>query len=108
LEAVEREARSNRAVRTGRGPRDEADRRLLVTIAESTQALPFRASDLIQRADADPVLDAALLAADLVNPKEVGKWLARFTEHPIAGVRVERGRLVRGAMRWRVSQVCED
>ncbi len=81
---------------------------MLVTIAESTQALPFRASDLLQRADAEPLLGAALLGADLINPKEIGKWLARFTEHPIEGVKVQRGRLVRGAMRWRVSQVCES
>src|SRR5215831_18528149 len=58
--------------------RDAADLRVRVTLPKSTRALAFGAAELLRHAEVDPELRAALLAADLVSPHDVGVWLRRM------------------------------
>jgi hypothetical protein len=75
----------------GRGPRDAADRALLAAIAEASEGLPFRASDLRKRAEFAPKLAEALLGADIVSDRQLGKLLSRMHQGlAVDGVRLER------------------
>jgi hypothetical protein len=58
--------------------------------------------ELISHARVDAALGAALLAADLVSPREVGKLLRRLEGRPVAGLRLERSGLERAGIVWRV------
>ena len=69
-----------------RGPRDPADRDLLVTQARLIGDHDFSVSELLAHARVDARLQAALVAADIRTPRELGQWLRRMREIPIAGV----------------------
>ncbi len=67
------------ALRARRGPRDAEDRALLEVLAESTEGRPFVARELFAHAErVDARLAAALAAATLSTPGELGCWLRRL------------------------------
>jgi hypothetical protein len=70
------------------GPRDAADRALVLTLADTVRAARFTVQELWRHARTDAELHAAIAAADLTSPQQVGKWLRR-----VEGVEVQ-GRLV--------------
>jgi hypothetical protein len=92
----------------GRGPRDGADVELLGQIATSTQRLPFTARQLFDHAGGDARLSCALDAADIDNPKQLGKLLARCADRDRGDVCVRRVRLISGTSRWAVSWVSSN
>jgi hypothetical protein len=63
----------------GRGPRDQQDERLLLQIAESSTSLPFTCRGLFQhvRLRDDGALREALLHADIVSARQLGRFLQR-------------------------------
>ena len=70
-------------------PRDAADSQLRNALAESTGGRTFTASDLLRHAEEVPELAAALEAADISSPAELGAWL-RSQRGTFGGVSVER------------------
>jgi hypothetical protein len=87
-------------VGAARGPRDQADERLLLAIHEAAEGLPFKASHVIKRARHVPALAAALLAADITSQEQLGKLLGRLEGVTIAGLRLERTKDRRAP--WRI------
>jgi hypothetical protein len=70
-------------------PRDAADTELRKALAISTDGRTFSAADLFQHAQIDMALAAALEAADISSPAELGAWL-RSQRGTFEGVSVER------------------
>jgi hypothetical protein len=89
----------------GRGPRDQADLRLVHAMTSTTEGLPFKAQDVLQRAQYVPALREALLGADITSARQLGKLLARLEGTVVDGARLDRGRLTGGAYYWQVVQV---
>jgi hypothetical protein len=87
-------------VSTARGPRDQADVRLLLAIHEAAESLPFKASHVMKRARHVPALSAALLAADITSQEQLGKLFARLEGATAAGLRMERTKDRRAP--WRI------
>lgn len=84
-------------------PGDAADVQALMAIATAVPGRePFTSRQLFTLARIVPELAAALEAADVVNPLELGKLLARLTTRTIDGVAVERVDTVRAGTRWRI------
>ena len=93
-----------------RGARDDADRALLVAIAESIGDRRFTSVALIHHATMiAPALHEALLAADVQEPRELGALFRRLHGIAVDGVRVERVDDSRDGAVWsvRVSE-CES
>jgi hypothetical protein len=78
------------ALERGRGPRDDADRALVLALADAAAGLPFKAGMVFRRAVAVPALADALRNADVDNEKQLGKLLDRVKGSPIEGVVVAR------------------
>src|SRR5215472_5426116 len=86
LNAFERRLRVLEARSTGRPyVPDARDRALLVALAQRIGAAQFVAADLVRHARVDRVLRAALREADLLNPKQIGRWLRRMRDQRIDG-----------------------
>jgi hypothetical protein len=93
LEALERR----------RGPRDAADEAVLAALARLGR--PFTARAAFRHAGlVDEALAAALEAADLSSPRELG-WMLQRCEGADAAFRVERVRESRDGIEWRVLRV---
>jgi hypothetical protein len=67
--------------------RDEDDGRLLRALAIGACGCVFSVSDILTRAQLDPVLAAAVGS---LRPKQLGKRLARLVGHDIHGLTVRR------------------
>jgi hypothetical protein len=85
-----------------RGARDKADVGLLLAIAEAIGDRPFTSAQLMAHADADPALRAALTAADITTPRELGTLCRRLEGTPLAGLCLERVDEHRDGIVWRV------
>jgi hypothetical protein len=94
-------------LRRGRGPRDEADQRLLVGILEAIGDHPFTSSELIEHARVNQALGSVLLGADVVDAHSLGCVLRRLHGSKIRGLRLERTAIDRSGARWRVV-LCGD
>jgi hypothetical protein len=97
--------RLERLLTVGRGARDAADARLVLTIGPAAEWLPFKAHSVINRARSVPELAAALTGADITSAKQLGKLFARLEGVVIEGVRLERVPTPRGGSLWRVVHV---
>jgi hypothetical protein len=89
-----------RLLEAGRGPRDEADRELLVVLAHSSRGAVFTTADVMERAKLKPEVAVALEAADIVNSIALGRLLARCAGTSLDGamlIRIDRGR---GGLLW--------
>ncbi len=84
------------------GARDAAETLVLPAIASAIGARRFTSVDLLAHARVDPALADAIEAADVTNPREMGKLLARLETQPIAGLRLERVGGARVGVVWRV------
>jgi hypothetical protein len=85
-----------------RGTADPADARLLLAIIDGVGDRPIRASDVSNAAKLKASLSAALLGADVENPKQLGIRLGHLEANPIDGVVVERVRKRSKTQVWRV------
>jgi hypothetical protein len=90
----------------GRGLRDAEDAALVLAFVASTRGLDFSAAALWRHASVDPVLADAMEAADIDNPRQIGKFLRRVSGHTVAGWRIEQVGTNRVGIRWRL-RVCE-
>jgi hypothetical protein len=82
------------------GARDAADAAVVPAIALAIGARYFACSELFKHARHDRALDAALRAADITNPKQLGKLLWRLQGQSIGGLRLVRCKLRHGVRRW--------
>jgi hypothetical protein len=87
------------------GPRDGTEAGVVVTLAERIGARHYTAAELIRHATVDPELAAALEAADVTNPRELGQLLRRVEHRTIEGLTVERVGQGRDGLVWRVVRV---
>jgi hypothetical protein len=89
----------------GHGPREDADRTILLTLAAVCgDAASFTSAEVMAHADVHETLAAALLAADIESPSQLG-WLLRRLEllaEPIDGWRLARVGTSRAGIRWRL------
>jgi hypothetical protein len=91
------------------GPRDRADAQVLVEIAALLGSARFTSRQIIElaqtgTADTQP-LAAALAAADLVSPYDLGNLLARLRGQVIDDRCVERLDVGRAGTSWRITAV---
>ena len=87
-----------------RGPRDDADRALVMAIRTSIADRVFTSSELIDRADrVDPALKRALLDADVETSHDAGIWMRRMHGTTAAGFAVERVGERRDGVLWSVT-----
>ncbi|HEY1308461.1 MAG TPA: hypothetical protein VGF24_33155 [Vicinamibacterales bacterium] len=86
------------------GPRDDADRHLLVAVRESIADRPFTAKQLVRHSTADPALRDALIAADCGDDaRALGALLRRMCGTRIeGGLYVDRVGTCRAGTLWRV------
>jgi hypothetical protein len=103
------------AAASRRGPRDDDDRAVVVALAAAIDrtahaveasarlsAVRFAARDVRRLARQDVDLRAALVRADAVSAKSIGRLLARVEGHPIDGITVERAGASGGTVVWRL------
>lgn len=95
------------ALELARGPRDDADSSLLIELYDAIEGRAFGAGAAMIRAQSVPRLAKALLAADIVNEKQLGKLLARMNGTTIADDIVIQRAALRGRLRraWRFGRV---
>jgi hypothetical protein len=87
------------------GPRDQADVALLAALAASVGGgVTFGAREVFRHARVDRALRAALVAADLVSPRQLGKLLRRMAGEHDGYVLTHVGE-DRHGLRWRVLRV---
>ena len=90
--------------RQATAPRDPADEHLLREIASATRdngdQLAFTAAALTKRAAHHPALASALMRADLVSTRMIGKWCQRMTGVEIDGRMLERVGDCRDGVLW--------
>ena len=97
-----------RLLEHGRGPRDDADRRLVLAILESVGDRPFTCTDVVQHAQlADSGLRDALLGADVDTARDLGALLRRLHGITVDGVRVDRVDASRAGAVWSL-RLCES
>jgi len=87
-----------------RGPRDRRDVELVAVIARTNGSARGTCREILRDARSNPDLAAALEAADLRSPRELGRCLGRMRDLVLDGRRV-RARLTRGRLRWWVEVV---
>lgn len=92
------------ALRRKTGPRDDLDRALVGAIHDSIGAVPWRCGDLLERADHDPALRAALRDVEVGSSKQLGKLMARLEGVEVDGLLVSRV-IVKGKPHWSVSAI---
>jgi hypothetical protein len=79
---------------------------LLPVLAAAVEAKAFSAREVMERAALlDVALRAALAAAGLDNPRQLGKWLRTVEGRQLAGVRLERIGTDHDGIVWRVWRV---
>ena len=94
-------------LRVSRGPRDSLDVALVHAIVDAAGSLPWRAGDLLCRADTCPDLRRALRAAECDSARRLGKFCARVNGHTIDDFRLEALTL-RGRRHWKVVTVSSE
>jgi hypothetical protein len=85
------------------GARDAADRSVVPAIALSVGGRRFTSVELLAHARVDSDLDAALVGADVTNPRELGKLLSRLSEQFIDGYRLQRVAVERDGIVWQIT-----
>ena len=84
------------------GPRDQAEAAVPPAVARSVGGRRFTSAELFAHAAVDPDLAAALEAADVTSPRELGRLLARLEVQPSALVAIVRVAESRGCVIWAV------
>jgi hypothetical protein len=93
-------------LQTSRGPRDAADKRLPLAIAESIGARRFTGRELLAHAAVDERLRVALENCDISAARELGHVLRRLAGETLHGVRIVRMGTDRDGIVWGC-ELCE-
>lgn len=90
------------ALERAHGPRDAADRSVLVAIAETIGERRWTSGQLLAHAAIAPALHDALLAADITDARELGAFCKRVQGGVRSGICLEKDDESRAGILWRV------